>query len=444
VFFIVFTDSERWTQIILGDSMPSKVYHSALLITPEAQNYSAKASSMPYLQKNELQIHDLERPRSSPGERSNLQWTVDWFSNESQSSKHLDYTSQASTKQSINRPQVLAINSSVSGSDESIKILPSGSENMADRSPLFPNKMDINYNAIDLVDKNYYTTYGIDNPGVSNSTEELIRECNSRHSKMETDEVTEITRPSVFERSLSYVTEQERSEKHLTANTRVSARRNTRKSSGAKKSKLDSELVLEDLEYADSFPNDVKILYPSSKSLRLHRGHSSDSLLSPSMMDSFDTIELQNSSLTKFHNHTRSHEGVLSLKEEACDSKRSNMDHAKRISPNVVRFNKQTEQVQFSTPKMCFIGSDVDKLTSQKQHKLCGQDLQARQKDFQMGSGDGPKQDRTLHVKETSFSSAGANGASGQMHHEKGQQPTRVTLKTKYELNIVQTIMLEF
>ncbi|WAQ93558.1 GEFF-like protein [Mya arenaria] len=128
--------SERWTQIMMNDSTPARMYHSALFVTPSAENNAIKASSMPYLQKKIAKMK-LERPRSSPGERSSI--------------------------------------ASTSG------------------------------NSVNC---------GIDNPGVSDSTEELIRESSVQHLYQDGGQVDSISKGrSVFERSLSYTTELERSQK---------------------------------------------------------------------------------------------------------------------------------------------------------------------------------------------------------------------------------------
>ncbi|XP_052797676.1 uncharacterized protein LOC128227128 isoform X2 [Mya arenaria] len=205
--------SERWTQIMMNDSTPARMYHSALFVTPSAENNAIKASSMPYLQKKIAKMK-LERPRSSPGERSSIASTSGYVRGlnfeKSESSRRINYQNQASERK-VERPQVLTIDSS--GSEDSLKVTPSPSENVADKSPLCPKKMDINYNALDILDRNSVNC-GIDNPGVSDSTEELIRESSVQHLYQDGGQVDSISKGrSVFERSLSYTTELERSQK---------------------------------------------------------------------------------------------------------------------------------------------------------------------------------------------------------------------------------------
>ncbi|XP_052793741.1 ras guanine nucleotide exchange factor F-like isoform X1 [Mya arenaria] len=300
--------SERWTQIMMNDSTPARMYHSALFVTPSAENNAIKASSMPYLQKKIAKMK-LERPRSSPGERSSIASTSGYVRGlnfeKSESSRRINYQNQASERK-VERPQVLTIDSS--GSEDSLKVTPSPSENVADKSPLCPKKMDINYNALDILDRNSVNC-GIDNPGVSDSTEELIRESSVQHLYQDGGQVDSISKGrSVFERSLSYTTELERSQKrsgiiersysgHVLHRLEVLENKlvnDVDKNYSSKKFRLDPELVIEDLEHVDCFPYDIEINYPSSNGKKFNLSISSESVLLPNECETMEIIELEN------------------------------------------------------------------------------------------------------------------------------------------------------
>ena len=217
---------------------------------------SVKASSMPYLQQkmNHLQ---LERPRTSPvsGSQGRLHF----------SDKHFTHKDS--------RPQVLNLREN-SSSCESLKIAPSPSENTKDHSPLVPKITDLNYNGLDVLDKNCVMN-GIDNPGISKSTEELIKENQIlRLSKLNRENL-EFNNKSPFLRSQSQSAQslldenkglycvRQNSEGFICTN--MAATEDVITEVCAKKFRPDPELIIEDLEYLDCFPYDVKLPYPNSK-----------------------------------------------------------------------------------------------------------------------------------------------------------------------------------
>ncbi|KAH3717292.1 uncharacterized protein LOC127855507 isoform X2 [Dreissena polymorpha] len=285
--------TDLWTQITLGSSSPDRMYHSAVLISPASQSSQVKASSMPYLQKKISKMH-LDRPRSSHGDRSKSSVSLrDLNGGESGSQKRFD-VEHHTPHGCLKRPQFLNVNSE---NDKSFRELPSPSENVADKSPMCPKKMDLNYNAIDVLDQNTVDC-GIDNPAISESTKQLILESQSSGlSTMDTAGPTVDTRSSVYTRSLSYTTELERSHitmsqhqsKHIAYDKALAGFRRSlcefeNTSSGGKKFRLDPDLVLEDIEHLDCFPDDIQILYPSSRQCLK---------MSQQDEDSIETIELE-------------------------------------------------------------------------------------------------------------------------------------------------------
>ena len=242
---------------------------------------SVKASSMPYLQQkmNHLQ---LERPRTSPvsGSQGRLHFSDRHFT-------HKD-----------SRPQVLNLREN-SSSCESLKIAPSPSENTKDHSPLVPKITDLNYNGLDVLDKNCVMN-GIDNPGISKSTEELIKENQIlRLSKLNRENL-EFNNKSRFLRSQSQSAQslldenkelycvRQNSEGFICTDTAATEDAITEVC--AKKFRPDPELIIEDLEYLDCFPYDVKLPYPNSKisGIKTFAGiRQSDAL-----NDDIETIEL--------------------------------------------------------------------------------------------------------------------------------------------------------
>ena len=242
---------------------------------------SVKASSMPYLQQkmNHLQ---LERPRTSPvsGSQGRLHF----------SDKHFTHKDS--------RPQVLNLREN-SSSCESLKIAPSPSENTKDHSPLVPKITDLNYNGLDVLDKNCVMN-GIDNPGISKSTEELIKENQIlRLSKLNRENL-EFNNKSPFLRSQSQSAQslldenkglycvRQNSEGFICTNTAATEDAITEVS--AKKFRPDPELIIEDLEYLDCFPYDVKLPYPNSKisGIKTFAGIGQSDALN----DDIETIEL--------------------------------------------------------------------------------------------------------------------------------------------------------
>ena len=217
---------------------------------------SVKASSMPYLQQkmNHLQ---LERPRTSPvsGSQGRLHF----------SDKHFTHKDS--------RPQVLNLREN-SSSCESLKIAPSPSENTKDHSPLVPKITDLNYNGLDVLDKNCVMN-GIDNPGISKSTEELIKENQILWLSKLNQENLEFNNKSPFLRSQSQSAQslldenkglycvRQNSEGLFCTDTAATEDAITEVC--AKKFRPDPELIIEDLEYLDCFPYDVKLPYPNSK-----------------------------------------------------------------------------------------------------------------------------------------------------------------------------------
>lgn len=315
--FIFILGSLKWTQIMLRDQIPSRTFHSGHFVSPSIlQDSSVKASSVPYLQKKIARLN-LERPRSSPGVRlsssdskSQRSLSGDNGSLHTECSVSHSSLKNSETKSSclndgskLEKPNVLRLNSE---NTEILKLDPSPSENTADKSPLCPKQTDINFNGIDTLDRNSVFR-GLDNPGISDSTEELIRESYAVRSRSRTESLSENNKvSSVFNRSLSYTTELEKKKlHHRNSESAMSVGYDSHGSLVSddvldalcvKKTRLDPELVLEDLEFSDCFPNDVKISYPRHVTLRCS-SKSSESLLCDS--DKLETIYLDDVSEQK-------------------------------------------------------------------------------------------------------------------------------------------------
>lgn len=287
IIFSFNTETDKWSQIVLKDQIPARTFHSAVFIVPSQHDNSVKASSLPYIQKKISKVN-LERPKSSPGTRPTS----------TESRKTLQPSDQYRGVQKGQRPQALDYDPHVihncqmtqssnlgrhlnshplhsSESKESLKMLPSPAENVADKSPLCPKKTDINYNALNFVDRNNIL-HGIDNPGVSDSTEELIRQTRLVKERDGNGELIE-----TGHKVLAYFRTVSCSDENPDQLIRHPLRPNSvprdpnlvmelnvsdSKPLGflqPKKSRLDLELVLEDIEHMDCFPQDVKLSYPS-------------------------------------------------------------------------------------------------------------------------------------------------------------------------------------
>ena len=157
---------------------------------------------------------------------------------------------------------------------ESLKINPSPQENTQDQSPLMP-KTDLNYNAVDILNKNSVQN-GIDNPGISKSTEELIRENQLLKLSVlnqENEELNKVPFLRSQSHSAQFLLSEEKGQhsvRHKSGSfvcSDMAATENTVTELGAKKFRHDPELIIEDLEYLDCFPHDIKIPYPNSRYL---------------------------------------------------------------------------------------------------------------------------------------------------------------------------------
>ena len=260
----------------------ARMFHSAVVISPLTKaDGSVKASSMPYLQ-NKMKHLQLERPRSSPssGSQGRLNSSDNHF-------RDSDSTSS--------RPQVLDLRH-CSNSCESLKILPSPAENTKERSPLVPKKTDMNYNDLD---KASVRNHGIDNPGISKSTEELIRENQALRLWKFNQQNEELNSKIPFLRSQSQsvgsLTDKQQNH-YIRQNSSgfdtadITPSDDLVYSLCAKKFRPDPELIIEDLEYKDCFPYDIKIPYPTSKT-----AFRATNVLYPSInsdLEDMDTIEL--------------------------------------------------------------------------------------------------------------------------------------------------------
>ena len=235
--------------------MPSaRMFHSAVIVSPSQRpDSSVKASSMPYLQKK-VKVMELERPRTSPSSRSQ---------------GHLHFSDMHFSDKN-SRPQVLNIKES-SSSCESLKIIPSPAENTKDHSPLVPKKTDMNFN---ILDKSSVIN-GIDNPGISKSTEELVRENQAlKLSELNQENEDCINVPFLRTQSQSfdmlYCSEKlynRQNSEGFYYDSRA-ASKDTVVDLRAKKFRPDPDLIIEDLEYKDCFPVDIKIPYPTSRSVK--------------------------------------------------------------------------------------------------------------------------------------------------------------------------------
>lgn len=295
---------------MLKDQIPARIFHSAVFIVPSQHDNSVKASSLPYIQKKISKVH-LERPKSSPGIRPTS----------TEARKTLQPSDQYRGVQQVQRPQAVDYDAHVtpncqmtqysnsgrhlnshplhrSESKESLKVFPSPAENVADKSPLCPKKTDVNYNALNFVDRNN-VLHGIDNPGVSDSTEELIRQTRQINELDGNGELIE-----AGHKVLAYLRTVSCSDDNPDQLNRHPLRPNSvpcdpnlvmelnisdskpHSYLQSKKSRLDPELVLEDIEHMDCFPQDVKLSYPSG----LFAGSGCSSSVENMVLD-FDDIE---------------------------------------------------------------------------------------------------------------------------------------------------------
>ena len=335
---------------MLSDQIPARTFHSALLITPNNHDNSVKTSSVPYIQKKIAKLN-LERPRSSPGVRPgtsvsnrHLQKSGSWESlhaEESASSRSRDRINSQNSENTdvkyVEKPDSLKLYEA--DSVECLKLEPSPSENTADRSPLCPKRMDINYNAIDMLDRNTVNN-GLDNPGISDSTEELIRESHLNKARLKSEILCDKNRPSPFMRSLSYATEQEKRKNEFdnksetlvsvisgSCDSLASESKNNVEKYTVKKSRLDPDLVVEDLEFLDCFPHDIQIPYPNSTPFRFTSFESLESLIHDS--GKLETVELD-------------------YCQNGCNKRRSSSDADMNINGDIVRYDRKNECVHIS------------------------------------------------------------------------------------------------
>lgn len=291
-------ETEKWSQIMLKDQIPARAFHSAVFVLPSQQDPAMKVGSLPYLQKKMAKLN-VERPKSSPGVRPS--------SIESQRSLQTIYLTQSASantqavklnQRNQERPDHLLVNSS--GSVESLKLHPSPAENVADELYLCPKSTDLNYNAYNFLDRNHLL-HGIDNPGVSDSTEELIRQGRNAQlndSREMLDDIKSRKSEWVLFRSTSCTCDEGNSGQALRQPVRMDSLPSDTSlvmdglsdNLKPKKSKLDPELVLEDIENTDSFPFDVKLAHPGNFIGRSLSAYSVENMV----LDSCDieTIEL--------------------------------------------------------------------------------------------------------------------------------------------------------
>jgi hypothetical protein len=403
---------------MLSDQIPSRTFHSALLITPSnQQDNSVKASSVPYLQKKISKLN-LERPRSSPGVRLGTSGSNRLLQKSgSQDSLHVEESvssrsrsrshSQNSTNiqvKNVDKPDSLKLYGN--GSEESLKLEPSPSENTADKSPLCPKRMDINYNAIDMLDRNTVNN-GLDNPGISDSTEELIRESHLKEARLKTEVLCDKNRPSPFMRSLSYATEQEK-RKNEFDNKPVSLvsvisgscdcidneGKNSWEKYIVKKSRLDPELVVEDIEHLDCFPHDIQIPYPNSTPYRFSSFKSVDSLFHDS--GNLETIELEY--CQKGNNVQKSSHARENITEKSIrfDRKSQSVQISGLHSRNDVEIVKNRENISKSA-EMLAIGHDSDCLPRIQQKNLT-KDPSRDEMETSFYSGNNPQNERVSGI----------------------------------------------
>lgn len=333
--------TELWTHVTFHQSGPAaRMFHSAVVISPQTNaDGSVKASSMPYLQ-NKMKRLQLERPRSSPSSRSQgcLHFSDDHFRDRDSASS---------------RPQVLNLRN-CSNSCESLKINPSPAENTKERSPLVPKKTDMNYNDLD---KSSVRNHGIDNPGISKSTEELIRENQTLRLWKLNQQNEEMSNnvPFLRSQSQSVGSLSEEQQKHYVRQnsagfdiTDITPSDDLVYKLCAKKFRPDPELIIEDLEYKDCFPYDIKIPYPKSKTaLRAVRVLNSSI---NSDLESMETIELIDMRTSKEADLCYSHKA--SDYGEVSGNKSSNLASFTSDKPyvNNTRFICHTDNLSRSSP----------------------------------------------------------------------------------------------
>ena len=396
-----FSGTELWTHVTFHQNGPTaRMFHSAVVISPQSNaDGSVKASSMPYLQ-NKMKHLKLERPKSSPssGSQGCLHFSDDHFRDRDSASS---------------RPQVLNLRN-CSNSCESLKITPSPAENTKERSPLVPKKTDLNYNELD---KSSVRNHGIDNPGISKSTEELIREnqalrlwkCNQQNEEL-TNKIPFLRSQSQSLGSLS-VEQQKHCIRPNSAGfdiTDITPSDDLVYKLCAKKFRPDPELIIEDLEYKDCFPYDIKIPYPTSKTaLRAVRVLNSSI---NSDLEDMETIELTDMRTSKesdlCYGQKASHSGEVS------GNKSSNLASFTSDKPyvNHTRFICHTDDLNISSQSDYSINlgkANKRKTSSGVSDGLSNVQREATNSDIEMKSLDGT--DTIISVPESSSRMSGTN-----------------------------------
>ena len=335
-----FSGTELWTHVTFHQQGPSaRMFHSTVVISPLTKaDSSVKASSMPYLQ-NKMKHLQLERPRTSPssGPQGCLHFSDEHFN---------DRDSVSS------RPQVLNLRD-CSNSCESLKIIPSPAENTKERSPLVPKKTDLNYN---ILDKSSVRNNGIDNPGISKSTEELIQENQVLTLWKLNQQNEELNNTVPFLRSQSQSVGSlcdQQQKPYVRQNsagfdiTDITPSDDLVYKLCAKKLRPDPELIIEDLEYKDCFPCDIKIPYPTSKTA-LRAG----SVLNSSVcsgLEGIETIELADLKTSKEADLCYSQKASNYMERIGYQS--SNLTSTTSDKPNVndTRFIRHTDSIIYDS-----------------------------------------------------------------------------------------------
>ena len=263
----------------MGPNLPSKSLHTCVMVNPAALiEVTVKARSTPYLQ-NKTKDH-IKRPKSSPGyrissepcnqdsqnvlifERTNSVIEIE------KHEKERNVDSCSICKNRMTKPY----RRSVSNVEDILYLHPSPSENSKDILPLVPSKTDINYNDVYMLDKDTVGS-GLDNPGISDSTEKLIEE-NKVMKGLNQERMV-----------LNYLQQSDKCSYFESNSKRKICSECAKNNSIVKKHRLDPDLILEDLEYEDCFPYNIQVPLPVSNLISLQRTNRDT--------DGVETIELQ-------------------------------------------------------------------------------------------------------------------------------------------------------
>ncbi|KAL3832064.1 hypothetical protein ACJMK2_023743 [Sinanodonta woodiana] len=283
-----------WRQSHCNENLPlPRNFHCSVgvMASSDSDRY-LKVGSLPYLQKKMKQLK-IERPKTSPESGkvketgTQLSFHPDHFYT---GDCHRDSLNQvkrtidvASNTKTLSTPQVLSLEKI---ERENSRVLTANSKEVKDKSPL----LEAGKGHFKHTPNRQYSSSsgdGIDNAGVSSSMEELIYiSCRPRSVSTDLDDRLDTSRPlrrrrhakefqadrylSQRQSSLQEVTnglsrETTPAFSHSVFNNSYSSLNSDYHPQRGKRSKLDHDLVLEDLELYDCFPQKIELPFPGSR-----------------------------------------------------------------------------------------------------------------------------------------------------------------------------------